>query len=218
MIKHFALLGILPFTIQVAKPQCDISIPSDAMVVSSGGATIAVSDTVIWICPDVTGLALTGSNNTYIMSGFGSVGLSGTNNTAFVKSGCLWYVTGNGNTIYEGFGADAQLAPGSTSTVIECVSMTIDMGNAPTPGCSSVGIGELEHSTGWTATFSGGLLEVTLRADRANYVIMDAMGRMVASGVFHGGANAFDMRAQAAGTYQLIDADRGTIVLRFVKP
>jgi hypothetical protein len=64
----------------------------------------------------------------------------------------------------------------------------------------------------------GGYLEVTLRADRANYVIVDAMGRVVASGVFHGGTNALDMHAQATGTYQLLDADRGATVLRFVKP
>ncbi|MBL7937752.1 MAG: T9SS type A sorting domain-containing protein [Flavobacteriales bacterium] len=214
-VKSLSTIAVLLIPM-LTRGQCDISVPANAMVVSTGSVTIDQSDTVIWICADVTNLVLSGSNNTYIMTGFGSVGLSGTDNTAYIRNGNYWTITGNGNTVYEGFGADAMLAGGSKSTIIACPSMIIDLSNAPVPGCSAVGINEQGGDASWSVRSTGNVLEVTLKAGPAVYRITDAQGRAVLNGTLQGGYNSVDLSSLPAGVYILLDPDR-RVVLRFAK-
>ncbi len=208
-------IGVLMLPI-ITQAQCDISIPSDAMVVTTGNVTIDQSDTVIWICADVTNLVLSGSNNTYIMSGFGTVGLSGTDNTAYIRNGNYWTITGNGNTVYEGYGADALLGGGSTSTIIACPTMIIDFSNAPSQDCSGVGISETEGTAPCSARATVNTLEVTLEDGPSSFMITDVLGREARTGTFQRGYNSVDLQALPAGTYLLLNQTR-RVILRFAR-
>lgn len=218
-MRHLSLAFIAVLLATAVRSQeCDISVPANAYVVITSDAIVDVSDTVVWICADVTGLTLTGNNNTYIMAGFGSVGLQGTNNTAYIRNGNYWSVSGNDNTVYEGYGADAQIGEGSNSSLIECPTMIIDFSNAPSPGCSAVGIDGPDHQVALSAVLRDPVLEITNTGTEVPYRITDALGRTVTEGHSRSGTTSVQLQALPAGVYTLADTERNALVLRFMKP
>ena len=123
--------------------QCNPSIPSNAVVISST-QTIGFGSAQLWVCPNDSLTTNGGSEYIYLESG-AYVLTNGGSNFVWVPQGAKVNTPSGGNTIY--YVDPADLVYTGSATLIQCSSINYDYSNAPSNGCQmTTGVIELKNS------------------------------------------------------------------------
>jgi hypothetical protein len=126
----------------VAFAQCNVSIPSNAIVVDTT-VTYGGSNMFFWICGAGDTLNGSGVNMTYYVESGGVLNLSGIEKIVYLKNGATINCSGIDDTIY--YESGAIIFCSGNGVLIPCATIQFDYSNGPPNGCfSSTSINETD--------------------------------------------------------------------------
>jgi hypothetical protein len=144
-LKYLKFILIFMVLGNNAFAQCNVSVPSNAIVVdttlSYGG-----SNMFFWICGPGDTLNGSGVNMTYYVESGGVLNLSGIEKIVYLKNGATINCSGIDDTIY--YEPGAIIFCSGNGVLIPCSTLQFDYTNAPANGCfsgTSINEYQVEH-------------------------------------------------------------------------